>query len=328
MEFFNKKEDVLDFQLTEYGKRLLQEGNLDPTYYAFFDDDIMYDSTAGGVVESQNETDRRIKYETPALRVQRFTTSAESRVSDFLSQVQNKQLESGGPTLVAENSVAFVNAFQDTPHFGQKFFIGMDPLGTSDIKTQYAPAWRLKCLANEVVSTQNYYTVNLTGSDVGLAKGIVRNIPQLDITIDYKTFFSTTDENLGTTAGNLVEMEQFESDSNVRLYVQENYLVLEVGEDNTIFQKENFDIEVFLSASDGALIRKQFMAPSGLEDLEPGDIMASDTNVEYYMNLLVDAELPGDVLRTLGLNMGALNGSSVNVRLARDLYETDNEDPC
>ena len=42
MDFFDKKEDVLDFQLTEYGKYLLQNGVLEPAYYAFFDDDILF----------------------------------------------------------------------------------------------------------------------------------------------------------------------------------------------------------------------------------------------------------------------------------------------
>ena len=44
MEFFNQKEEVLELQLTEYGKYLLSQGALDPSYYAFFDDDILYDS--------------------------------------------------------------------------------------------------------------------------------------------------------------------------------------------------------------------------------------------------------------------------------------------
>ena len=59
MDFFDKKEDVLDFQLTEYGKYLLQNGVLEPAYYAFFDDDILYDSEAGGFSEAQNLASRR-----------------------------------------------------------------------------------------------------------------------------------------------------------------------------------------------------------------------------------------------------------------------------
>ena len=44
MTFFNKKEEVIDIQLTQYGKYLLSIGKLEPVYYAFFDDNILYDS--------------------------------------------------------------------------------------------------------------------------------------------------------------------------------------------------------------------------------------------------------------------------------------------
>ena len=38
MEFFNKKEDVIDLQLTQYGRHLLSKGQFNPVYYSFFDD--------------------------------------------------------------------------------------------------------------------------------------------------------------------------------------------------------------------------------------------------------------------------------------------------
>ena len=37
MEFFDKKEEVIDLQLTQYGKYLLSLGKLKPVYYAFGD---------------------------------------------------------------------------------------------------------------------------------------------------------------------------------------------------------------------------------------------------------------------------------------------------
>ena len=43
MLFMNKKEEVLDIELTPYGKHLLSNGKLKPVYYAFFDDNILYD---------------------------------------------------------------------------------------------------------------------------------------------------------------------------------------------------------------------------------------------------------------------------------------------
>lgn len=44
MQLFNKLEDVIDFTLTGYGKKKLAEGKFDPTYYAFSDSDITYDT--------------------------------------------------------------------------------------------------------------------------------------------------------------------------------------------------------------------------------------------------------------------------------------------
>jgi hypothetical protein len=48
MEFFDKKEDVIEVQLTQYGKLLLAKGKFRPMYYAFYDDAVMYESQRGG----------------------------------------------------------------------------------------------------------------------------------------------------------------------------------------------------------------------------------------------------------------------------------------
>ena len=70
MEFFNKKEEVIDLQLTQYGKHLLSMGRFKPVYYAFYDDGILYDSEYGGFTEAQNEAKNRIQNNTPNLKTQ------------------------------------------------------------------------------------------------------------------------------------------------------------------------------------------------------------------------------------------------------------------
>ena len=88
VEFFNKKEEILEVQLTEYGKYLLSIGKLDPVYYGFYDDEILYNSEYADVLgESQNAIDRRIRYETPNLKVIPTCTSAEERVNRFIENV-------------------------------------------------------------------------------------------------------------------------------------------------------------------------------------------------------------------------------------------------
>ena len=322
MDFFNKKEDILDFQLTEYGKRLLQQGILEPTYYCFFDDDILYDSNAGGISEIQNSADRRIKYETPTLKVQPNTTGVETRVNQFLETVTSDSPAGEPFSTISENSVQFVDRFHTTPQFEQKFFIGTDPLGTSDLKSQYAPAWHVNCLANEIASSQDYCAVNLTGSNVGLVKGLVRKIPQLNITIDYKTFFADTAEMDEYEEENLSQIMSFNSDSTVGLFVQENYLVLQIDEKNTDLLKENFEIEVYESGSDGTLSRLQFIGE------ENQMLPTTSDNVEYYMNIETDDEMPAGVIKDLGISPAALKGRAVRVQLRRDLYETDNDGIC
>lgn len=42
-KFLNKKEQVIDFQLTPYGNYLLATGIFKPSYYAFYDSNILYD---------------------------------------------------------------------------------------------------------------------------------------------------------------------------------------------------------------------------------------------------------------------------------------------
>ena len=74
MQFFNQKEEVIDIQLTQFGKRLLSQGKFKPTYYAFYDNDILYDlnyaNASGSYKETQNQTEKRILKETPRLKTQ------------------------------------------------------------------------------------------------------------------------------------------------------------------------------------------------------------------------------------------------------------------
>jgi len=73
--FFNQKEEVLQVELTPYGKHKLSNGEMGPTFYAFYDDGILYDGKLGGIIETQNDIVDRIE-STPQLTPQtRFTSS-------------------------------------------------------------------------------------------------------------------------------------------------------------------------------------------------------------------------------------------------------------
>jgi len=129
MEFFNKKEEVLDVELTEYGKYLLAIGQLNPTYYAFFDDDIQYDVSGSGYTEDQNGIANRIQYNTPKLKILANRTGAETRVEQFLSQA------SGSIATLSSNSDASALAtIRSQQPFENKGKLAANPLGNSSIK--------------------------------------------------------------------------------------------------------------------------------------------------------------------------------------------------
>ena len=74
--FFNKKEEVIDIELTPYGKHLFSAGQFRPSFYSFYDSDILYDGAYGGIVEPQNNIVTRIKDGTPYLKpLVNFTSS-------------------------------------------------------------------------------------------------------------------------------------------------------------------------------------------------------------------------------------------------------------
>ena len=70
MTFFNKKTDVMDIELTPYGRYLLSIGKLKPKYYEFSDDDVLYDVSASAqlTTEIQENTHDRIVNQTPKLK--------------------------------------------------------------------------------------------------------------------------------------------------------------------------------------------------------------------------------------------------------------------
>ena len=123
--------DVLDIQLTPYGRHLLQNGSLMPQYYAFFDDDVIYDSSAGGFTEKNSDTKNRILNETPILKPHYLFKNLEDTVNKdqpFPTSQYNKIKRPG-----ADDCTKFLQY----------------SMGTSDPTKQKAPSWEIFALQNE-----------------------------------------------------------------------------------------------------------------------------------------------------------------------------------
>jgi len=130
MTFFNKKEDVMKIELTPYGRGLMSNGEFKPQYYAFFDDDIIYDSEAGGYSENNSETKIRILTQTPSLKPQTTLSGVESRSSNIS------------------------NAEKDN--------ILLNPIGTNLYSSKQANGWEVTAVLGEFSSSLGYISSSLS----------------------------------------------------------------------------------------------------------------------------------------------------------------------
>jgi len=290
-KFINKKEQVWDFQLTTYGRHSLSVGNFKPTYYAFYDDNVIYDSryTGDSTTEPQNDIHTRIKRETEYLE----------GLTLFEEVEQTAQYSDGG-TISYE-----VGSAQGTSlkrQLGKEIFKFDSAIGDAylDAATNMAPAWKVVALQSEITSSAIKDTTNDQG------------IPQVNINANYVK--------KATPVLTLMQKLQSELNSGVRdnytkSFIDDKTIVLEsndpliyVEEPNTQLLTENFSLEVF------EVITVQGTATSPPEKLErkffekhipqivdgimvsarpiknPMQELTTDS-VEYYFDVLTDQEI-------------------------------------
>ena len=272
MEFFNKKQDVIDIKLTQFGRFLLSKGMWKPEFYSFHDDNIVYNSTAVGVVEDQHETQPRIR-STPTLKTQ---VSFDSLDKDYQNTYEH--------SLTGQ-------AQQDIQPDIVKNYALPQPIGTSDINKDNAPALQVRYLNGSLTGSVNM--LSLTSKSGG------RNtlqIPQLEtnIEIEYSNIEEGTD---------FYENETGQMDIAITSVEDDLYVLLKVEEANAPFQRENFDIEVFeieKNDDNGTVVetlrplsfisKNKNPTPFGWID-NPPPPEPDSTYVEHYFELLVDEEI-------------------------------------
>ena len=128
MEFFDRKEEVIDIQLTQYGKHVLSKGKFRPVYYAFYDDDVIYDARfAVSVGENQKVTEDRIK-NTPRIKSQYSFSGRELKANKIDTGMCKGQMSACNKLQVSKEK-----------HYG----LGL-PLGTSEVNTSKYPAWAVR----------------------------------------------------------------------------------------------------------------------------------------------------------------------------------------
>tara|TARA_R110002110_G_scaffold166145_1_gene366675 strand:+ start:61 stop:1233 length:1173 start_codon:yes stop_codon:yes gene_type:complete len=272
MEFFNKKEEVIDLQLTQYGKYLLSLGKLKPVYYAFYDDNIIYDSNHMGLQdkpgEIQNNAEPRIQENTPSLKSFHNFHSIDDDLQRAVEATYHSQMGGGETTPEAMRSLQMLMN-QQTPDKSQ---ILINPLAQSDFGSDKLPAWNLKLLSGKLKTGDNTTSWPLTTSTSSLnSSGVILNIPQIEIEVKYTV--SIEDGNLNISQDLIDAVNRGELDGIPQSILEQilagstgfddhNYdikvfddgtffnihrddLILQIMEDNVPYSNDNFEVEVF-----------------------------------------------------------------------------------
>ena len=291
MTFFNKKFDVLDIQLTPYGRHLLQNGKLMPKYYAFFDDDVLYDSAAGGFTENNSDVKNRILNETPVLRPHYLFKNLE----DSMGKDQ--------PFPTTQHDKVKRPAADERSKFLQY------SLGTSDPTKEKAPAWQIFALQNEFSASSNQLSSS-TFQNV--------NIPQLDFDIDYTiSIENINDQPPGRGLSFTPDQQVGEAmQDGTFVKVEQEQVLLHILEKNGFLYGDALELEVFMYEVTGSSTgeqtftgellplkfnrRQQQIVNDILLDTNPDEENAFEQDppkdphkfVEYYFDCRLDKEIP------------------------------------
>jgi hypothetical protein len=218
MTFFNKKTDVINIELTPYGRYLLSIGKLKPKYYDFSDDDILYDVSAdGSSKESPQDAHNRIVSNTPKLKAVIAKKGVESDAQ-----------ENYRSTSTMNRSIEDIRTLSQEVSYNQN---GISPMGKSSYESNRVPSFQVTALQGRITGSIDY----LSSSIVQLP------IPQVDV-----DFVVTV-----TTASAVLEAhESYEFASHVNdegkfVYLQFTNPIIHLKEFGSFYEKENFDIEVF-----------------------------------------------------------------------------------
>jgi len=283
MEFFNKKEDVIDLQLTQFGRMLFSKGKFDPVYYSFFDDNIVYNNDSGSIKEPQNRSEERIR-ESQTMQPQISFSSLEKDFGKNYNLILSGQEHAGSIDL------------QRTP---EKLYALPQPIGTSNVNSEYSPSWAVQFLNGSLSGSVGH--INLIEKAGGKHTLL---IPQLEVDFEMKV------RNVEEIDGlNIDELEDASILSNITVLSKEDdmYVLLKVSEENGAFQKKNFDIEIFeIEEDDQAGVIVEVLRPlafsvqeevlNELSFIEHTTPSADKNYIDYYFDVLIDDEISEEIL--------------------------------
>ena len=283
MKFLDRKEQVLELSLTQYGKSLLSRGRLKPVYYAFFDDDVVYDSAYASLTEASTQSSDRIR---ASIRPEPQTNYA--GVETHINKLSKFDQSSGEEEMSLEDKL---EVLASPPSPIDNYYSNGLPMGSSGYNSDKIPAWDLKLSKGSITGSITDYT----GSS-GLLK-----IPQINIEAVYEFEYKFDMSGEGAPQDS-DEVVSFPDGSYIQ--IKKDFVLIDFKEHNSAFEKENFDMEVYeITEEPTSNEIKETLKPLYFVEGKKvvNDVYYSEAaqkkievtteNVEYYFDLRVDEEI-------------------------------------
>lgn len=328
MQFFDKKQDVIDVQLTSYGKQLLSRGIFKPVYYAFSDDNVIYDAKwVSGTLsqEQQSQVEERIQEKTPRIKTQNRKMGVEKGVfgvnwndtSKWVGYLDNlMDLFEVDDVSDAWSLLTKVNI---NPHFAESEKLLENLLGKKSYFNSYNPAWNLLLYNGVITNSSAFYVknnitlaipqINCTLTDtvykmdfgqdayevVSQVKNIAKGLNRVE-TVVGDTEINPVEEGLETDPEALDEYFEEIQMEDGQFFIQKDFLFFSLEEANVDFTNDNFMIEVYevtttSNSNNGEEeLKKMFFDPK-----EPKTGTPVGNSVESVFKIEIDEEIDATV---------------------------------
>ena len=303
MSFFNKKEDVIDIELTQFGKYLLSKGRFKPAFYTFSDDEILYNNAyvdPNKFNETGKKTSQRIQKETQRLKTLYEHEGVETRI---LKLNQHKTNEQG--TSLIHRDMPFEDMYGSDHLLEEQ--MGKDDrnivrnyIGNSSFGVEEVPSWDVEELFQGKITD---IIVSSSGPNIGLKRPVLEF--EIEHSLDvYKMPNEHPNYNITPTQFNrayngLERQFSFVDDLNVE--IDEGVMILSVIEDNVDYDLENFEIEFYevirapnFNNADGKATEEELTKLYTTERFfsdNANKVPITSEYIDYYFDIMTDQDL-------------------------------------
>lgn len=271
MEFFNKKEEVIELVLTQKGRELFSQGKLNPVYYSFHDTDITYDN---GNNEEQNNIVPRIK-NTPTLKQNTNFYQNSSNSQNLLINKNVLYCEIGSKTFGDQYKPAWELSFLNSPPFQIVGSRGL-PKDNKKFEVKLSSSYDINNSHQELIPQFDIQTIYEVGSapanyPVGSLQNPFANLSELN-----SILLNTPKEELkgvfyylGTGGKNFVYNTVDNTATEVGIFtgylldvylIKDDPVLLTITEDNCFENNENqeYEIEAFFVSNNSDYKKIEF----------------------------------------------------------------------